>query len=110
MFAFFIILLFAMIFKSAPLFALAFVFSILLGASLAAGEPIEFFTGAFTLTENADQNVWREVPDLSALTVSNSAAVYMWHFVLLYGSFVWLVAAYILAKSGKVGFNVEERR
>lgn len=105
--AFFILLLYGFYSKSASVFALAGVFSILTGAMLAAGEPVEFFTGAFTLEENADGNVWTASPDVNALSISNSSPVNMWHYVLLYGGFVWIVVAAVLAVRGNRGVTVD---
>lgn len=108
-FAFFIFLALGVIFRDWSFFVLAAVFSMLTGAMLAAGEPVEFFTGAFTLVENQDENVWVASPDVNALTVSNSSPVNMWHYVLLYGGFVWIVVAFVLAARGRRGAGVEDR-
>lgn len=104
-FAFFVFLIFGIAFRSWPFFLLAAVFSLLTGAMLAAGEPVEFFTGAFHLEENSDGNMWFALPDVNALTVSNSSPVNMWHYVLLYGGFVWIVVAFFLAAKGRGGIE-----
>lgn len=106
--AFFILLMWGLYTRSAAVFALVGVFSILTGAMLAAGEPVEFFTGGFTMTENADQNVWTAVPDMNALTISNSSPINMWHYVFLYGGFVWIIVALLLAMRGEAGVELEE--
>lgn len=90
------------------MFALVAVFSILTGAMLAAQEPVEFFTGGFTMTENADENQWTAIPDVNSLTTSNSSPINMWHYVLLYGGFVWLIVALFLAVGGETGVELEE--
>lgn len=104
--ALFIFLIFGIVFRSWPFFVLAGVFSLLIGAELATGEPVEFFTGEFKLTENADANVWIQTPDVNALTISNSNPVNMWHYVLLYGGFVWFIVALLLAVKGR-GTGIE---
>lgn len=105
--AFFIFLILGIVFRSWPFFLLAAVFSFLLGAELAAGEPVEFFTGEYTLTENSDANLWKQTPDVNALTVSNSNQVNSWHYILLYGGFVWVIVALLLAVKGR-GTGLEE--
>lgn len=107
--AFFIFLALGIIFRDWSFFVLAAVFSILTGAMLAAGEPVEFFTGAFSMEENADENFWVMSPDVNALTVSNSSPVNMWHYILLYGGFVWIIVAFVLAVRGRRGAGVEDR-
>ena len=89
------------------MFALAGVFSILTGVMLAAGEPVEFFTGGYTLVESP-ADTFTASPDLNVLTISNSPPINMWHFVLLYGGFVWLVVALALVWRGRTGVGVEE--
>lgn len=93
-FVLFILLVLGIVFRSWPFFLLAAVISISLGAQLAALEPVEFFTGGFVTNRSGD--VFTAVPDLNRLTIANSPSVNSWHYMLLYGGFVWLIVAALM--------------
>lgn len=83
-------------------FGLAGVFVILTGAMLAAGEPIEYATGTFTIVEGfaGDSNMTRFVPDFNAITTTTSVPAWMWSQVMMYGGFVFIILAFVLAMRG----------
>jgi len=85
--------------KSAPIFAMAGIVSVLLGVQLAAGEPIEFFTWNYRLNDESGGvgTQWSYIHDFNRMTINNSPPVNSWHYILLYGGFVWFIIAFILA-------------
>ncbi len=101
-----VLLLYGFWSKSPAVFALAGVFSILTGVML-VGEGLDIPTG-YEIS-GADDNVMQVSETYSTYFTFNSGAVNMWHYVLLYGGFVWLIVAAVLAKRGhEVGVDVGE--
>lgn len=87
--------------KSAAFLALAGVFGILLGVTL-TGEGISYPTG-FDLDCVDCNNNLSVATTYTTLHTYDSAHVNMWHYFLLYGSFIWIIAAFLLAVKRRQG-------
>ncbi len=96
--------------KSAAVFALAGVFSILTGVML-IGDGISYPDGWNVEGTARDENSMIIRPQYDVHFTFNSDQVNMWHFVLLYGGFIWLVVAFVLSvrKRGIAGEIIDER-
>lgn len=91
--------------RSASFIAIAGVFSMLTGVML-VGEGVSYPTGYQIL--GADDNTMNINESYSVYTTYNSQPVNMWHYLLIYGGFVWIIVAIILAIKGRQGDILEE--
>lgn len=98
-----ILLAYAMYTRSATVFALAGVFSILTGIML-TGEGISYATG-YDIS-GVDDNFMYMTTTYTTYRTWNSGPVNMWHYVLFYGGFVWILVALLLVIKGRLAGGV----
>ena len=105
---FFAVLLgYAMYTRSAAVFALAGVFSILTGVML-VGEGISYQSG--WNINGADDNSMYVEETYTTYHTYESGAVNMWHYVLLYGGFVWFIVAFMLVMKGRLAGGIQDEK
>ena len=100
-----VLLIWALYTRSASFMAIAAIFSILTGAML-VGDGIQYPTGYDIV--GADDNIMSINENYTTQYTFNSNPVNMWHYVLLYGGFVWLIIAFLLAVRGRQGDFIEQ--
>ena len=103
------LLVYAMYTRSAAVFALVGVFSILTGVILVT-EGIDYTTGWDVSGTAADANNMYLREHYTTLTAADDSFVNMWHYVLLYGGFVWFIVAFVLAIRGRTAGSVLHER
>lgn len=104
-FLFFLMLLgYAIYTRSASVFALVGVFSVLTGLMLVT-EGISFPSGWDVSGVEDSNNLFVRETYTTYMTV-DSSAVNMWHYVLLYGGFVWFIVAFVLVIRGRLAGRI----
>ena len=103
---FFILLAYGLARRSASFLALAGVFGMLTGVML-TGDGIDYPSGYTITGTDSDQNTMGVQLDYEKHTAYNDQALNMWHYVLLYGSFIWIIMALLLAVKGQQGEDIE---
>ena len=102
---FLVLLIWALYSRSASFMAVAAVFSMLTGVMLVS-DGIQYPTGYAVVGADDNHMTINEV--YTTQYTFNSNPVNMWHYILLYGGFVWLIIAFLLAMKGRQGDFIEK--
>jgi hypothetical protein len=93
--------------RSASVFALAGIFSILLGVAL-SGEGISYNTG-YDVSGLNDNNM-TITESYTTLHSWDTPIVNMWHYVFLYGGFVPIIIAFVLVGKARLAGGLADER